>query len=422
MKPAVNSKLRLILCRTSALIAIVLWAGKMFGQQPTTWGANLFAPSLQAGKELDAERALPVTPFYRTPAAETPDKPGTLVRAEPATDFALPPGVTATRILYHTRTANNADTLTSGVVLVPYGPPPKDGWPLLAWSHGTSGVATNCAPSLMKSLFYNWEGLYEYVTLGYAVVATDYAGLGTAGRHAYLDMLSNATDVVNSVPAAHAAVPGLSQRWLVIGHSQGGLSSLGVAQIEGRIKDPNFLGTVALAGASDLQDALDNVLKVRLPVLNGLVAFWIYGVKTVCPELQPKDVLTDKALAIFTTSVEDGCSAASGAFAALPTNEMLLPDWSRNEYIKKFLERNQPGSQPTYGPLLLVGGGDDVLFTESAGQKIVQRICAAGGHAQRKVYPGLGHDPVVYGSLKDQMGWIAARFAGKPAPNDCSAK
>ena len=417
-----NSKLRLILCRTSALIAIVLWAGKMFGQQPTTWGANLFAPSLQAGKELDAERALPVTPFYRTPAAETPDKPGTLVRAEPATDFALPPGVTATRILYHTRTANNADTLTSGVVLVPYGPPPKDGWPLLAWSHGTSGVATNCAPSLTKSLFYNWEGLYEYVTLGYAVVATDYAGLGTAGRHAYLDMLSNATDVVNSVPAAHAAVPGLSQRWLVIGHSQGGLSSLGVAQIEGRIKDPNFLGTVALAGASDLQDALDNVLKVRLPVLNGLVAFWIYGVKTVYPELQPKDVLTDKALAIFTTSVEDGCSAASGAFAALPTNEMLLPDWSRNEYIKKFLERNQPGSQPTYGPLLLVGGGDDVLFTESAGQKIVQRICAAGGHAQRKVYPGLGHDPVVYGSLKDQMGWIAARFAGKPAPNDCSAK
>ena len=422
MKPAVNSKLRLILCRTSALIAIVLWAGKMFGQQPTTWGANLFAPSLQAGKELDAERALPVTPFYRTPAAETPDKPGTLVRAEPATDFALPPGVTATRILYHTRTANNADTLTSGVVLVPYGPPPKDGWPLLAWSHGTSGVATNCAPSLMKSLFYNWEGLYEYVMLGYAVVATDYVGLGTAGRHAYLDMLSNGTDVVNSVPAAHAAVPGLSQRWLVIGHSQGGLSSLGVAQIEGRIKDPNFLGSVALAGASDLQDAFDSVMKVRLPVLNGLVAFWIYGVKTVYPEFQPKDVLTDKALAIFATSVEDGCSAASGAFAALPTNEMLLPDWSRNEYIKKFLERNQPGSQPTYGPLLLVGGGDDVLFTESAGQKIVQRICAAGGHAQRKVYPGLGHDPVVYGSLKDQMGWIAARFAGKPAPNDCSAK
>jgi len=152
------------------------------------------------------------------------------------------------------------------------------------------------------------------------------------------------------------------------------------------------------------------------------MAFWIYGVKTVYPEFQPGDVLTDKALSIFSTSAEHGCSAASGAFAALQTGEMLRPDWSANKYIKKFLERNQPGSQPTNGPLLLVGGGDDVLFTESAGQKIFRRICAAGGHAQLKVYTGLGYDPAVYGSLKDQMEWIAARFSGKPAPNDSSTK
>jgi pimeloyl-ACP methyl ester carboxylesterase len=235
-------------------------------------------------------------------------------------------------------------------------------------------------------------------------------------------MLSNATDVVNSVPAAHAAVPNLSQRWLVIGHSQGGVSSLGVAELEGKIKDPNFLGTVSLAGASDLQDAMDSVLKANLPVLNGLFAFVIYGAKSVYPELQVKDVLTDKALAIYTTSVEDGCSAASGAFGAIPANEMLRPNWKENKYLKQFLERTRPGAQPTYGPLLLVGGGDDVIFTPTAGQKVTERICAAGGHAQRKLYPGLGHDPLVYGSLKDQMDWIGARFDGKPAPNDCSAK
>jgi pimeloyl-ACP methyl ester carboxylesterase len=407
------------LSTAAALIVVALWAGITFAQQPAPGGANLFAPSLQVGKEIDAERALPIPPFYKTPASKTPPEPGTLVRAEPATDFALPPGTTATRILYHTRTAGNADTLASGVVLVPYGRPPKDGWPLLAWSHGTSGVANNCAPSLMKSLFYNWEGLYEYVMLGYAVVATDYAGLGTDGRHAFLDMLSNATDVVNSVPAAHAAVPNLSQKWLVIGHSQGGLSSLGVAELEGGIKDPHFLGTVALAGASDLQDGIDNVVKAKLPLLNGLLAFWVYGVKTLYPELGLKDVLSNKALAIYDASVDEGCSAASGAFAVLPTDEMLQPSWSENQYIKQSLSRNRPGTESTYGPLLLVGGGDDLLFTESAGRKIFQRLCASGGQVQRKVYPGLGHDPVVYGSLRDQMDWIAARFAGRPAPNDC---
>lgn len=200
------------------------------------------------------------------------------------------------------------------------------------------------------------------------------------------------------------------------------MSSLGVAELEARIKDPAFLGTVALAGASDFEDAIDSVLRFKLPVLNGLVAFWIYGVKTVYPEFEPKGVLTARALSIYATSVEDGCSAASGAFSALPTDEMLLPGWRENRYIKQFLERNRPGAQPTYGPLLLVGGGDDILFTEATGRKIVERICAAGGHAQRKVYPGLGHDAVVYGSLKDQMEWIARRFDGKTAPNDCYAK
>src|SRR3984893_8879245 len=343
-------RLRFLLSITSALIAIGLWAGVTVAQHPLGGGADLFAPSSRAGKELDAERALPLPSFCATGGLETPAEPGTLVRSEQATDYALPPGITATRILYHTRTANNVDTLASGVVLVPYGRPPDGGWPLLSWSHGTSGVARNCAPSLMKSLFYNWEGLYEYVLMGYAVVATDYAGLGTEGHHAYLDMLSNGTDVINSVPAAHAAVPNLSKEWLVIGHSQGGLSSLGVAQLEGAVKDPNFLGTVSLAGASDLEDGIDAVVRARLPVLNGLLGFWVYGAKTLYPELDLKDVLTDQALAIYNESVENGCSAASGAFASLPTDQMLLPGWHDNKYIKQFLTRNQPGKNTIYGP------------------------------------------------------------------------
>jgi pimeloyl-ACP methyl ester carboxylesterase len=406
----------------AALIAMGLWAAGMLAQQPLAGGADLFAPSSIAGKKLDAGRALPITSFYATDELNTPAEPGTLVRSELSTDYALPPGVTATRILYHTQTASHKDAITSGVVLIPYGSPPKDGWPLLAWSHGTSGVARNCAPSLMKSLFYNWEGLYEYVMLGYAVVATDYAGLGSEGRHAYLDMLSNGSDVINSVPAAHAAISNLSKKWLVVGHSQGGLASLGVAELEGTIHDPNFLGTVALAGASDLQDGIEAVVRAKMPAVNGLLAFWVYGVKTLYPELDLKDILTDKALSVYNRSVEHGCSAASGAFAALATDEMLLPGWKNNKYIKQFLVRNQPGIKSTYAPLLLVSGGEDILFTQSAGQKIFQRFCKWGAQVQWNLYPGLGHDPVVYGSLRDQLDWIAARFAGKPVPGNCISK
>ena len=85
----------------------------------------------------------------------------------------------------------------------------------------------------------------------------------------------------------------------------------------------SILGTVAIAGASDLEDGLDSLLRARIPVLNGLEAFWLYGVKTVYPELDLKDVLTAKAIAIYNASVAGGCSAASGAFAAFPTEEVL---------------------------------------------------------------------------------------------------
>ena len=400
-----------------ALTSLVL----MSAEYVCAEGADLFAPSWSAGKGMDVERALPLTPFYASPALQTPAQPGTLVRAEPATDYTLPPGVTATRILYHTRTADNNDTLASGVVLVPYGTPPKGGWPLLAWSHGTSGVARVCAPSLMTSLFYNWEGLYAYVILGYAVVATDYAGLGTEGRHAYIDMVSNGTDVINSVPAAHAAVPHLSQKWVAIGHSQGGLSALGVAQLQSTMRDLHFLGTVALAGASDLEEVIDAIVSAKQPVLNGLLAFGVFGFKTLYPKLAQQDILTDKALAHYNASVEDGCRAASGAFTALSPEEMFKPGWRDNQYVKQFFARNQPGSQPIHAPVLLVSGSADSIFTAPAGRKIFQRLCAAGGQIQHNVYPGLGHDAVVYGSLKDQMDWVAARFAGEPARSNCPA-
>src|SRR3984957_180907 len=401
---------------------VIVGLAVLIGRQASADRANLFATSWTEGKRIDAERALPPTTFYESPLPVVPKNAGSLIRSEVAQEYSLPPGVTATRILYYTRTPAGVDAVSSGVVLVPYGTPPPGGWPLIAWSHGTSGVAHSCAPSLMRSLFYNWEGLFEYVMLGFAVVATDYAGLGTDGRHAYVDMLSNGADVIYSVPAARSAVSNLSSKWVIVGHSQGGLSSLGVAELEEEIKDPNFLGTVALAGASDLQASIQAVLKARSPVLNGLIAFWVYGVKTVYPELNLNDVLTNRALSIYDASVESGCSAASGAFAAIPTDEILQPDWSNNRYIKQFLARDRPGAQSVFGPLLLVGGGDDPLFTESAGRKIFQRLCAAGAQIQHKIYPGLSHDPVVYGSFKDQMDWIGARFAGSPGPSDCSSR
>src|SRR6202000_2521960 len=109
----------------------------------------------------------------------------------------------------------------------PSGPEPSGGWPVIAWAHGTSGVARQCAPSLMRDLYYGDEGLPEMLQGGFAVVAVDYHGLGTPGPHQYVSKIAQAHDVIYAIPAAHAAVPTLGRQWVVDGHSQGGLAAWG---------------------------------------------------------------------------------------------------------------------------------------------------------------------------------------------------
>src|ERR1700689_1263251 len=175
---------------------------------------------------------LPLTDFYTTPLNLSAGKPGDLLRKESFAGYSLPKGATAVRILYHSLDATGRDVATSAVVLIPAGTPGPKGWPVIAWAHGTSGVARLCAPSAMKDVYYGDEGLMPMVAAGFAVVATDYHGLGTEGPHQYVNKTAQAHDVIYSIPAARAAVPSLGARWVTDGHSQGGLAAFGVAEAE----------------------------------------------------------------------------------------------------------------------------------------------------------------------------------------------
>ncbi|MEA1146259.1 hypothetical protein U8M64_28080, partial [Klebsiella pneumoniae] len=69
----------------------------------------------------------------------------------------------------------------SGALFVPKGTPPVGGWPLMAWAHGTVGSADRCAPSLNERSPRDTRYLNYWLDQGYAIVATDYQGLGTPG-------------------------------------------------------------------------------------------------------------------------------------------------------------------------------------------------------------------------------------------------
>ncbi|MGH9548286.1 MAG: alpha/beta hydrolase family protein, partial [Terriglobales bacterium] len=186
----------------------ILWFGIVAGLAVAQAPLPAIAESVPGQTESQTGRYhsrgfLPLTSFYSTPNPLPRGQPGELIRAAEFDEYQLPEGVSAFRILYHSRSASGTDVVASGVVLTPDQASPAGGWPVIAWAHGFTGIARHCAPSLMRNLN---EGpfLSMYVKLGYAVVATDYVGLGTDFRNASVDLQSDAADVIDSIAAARA--------------------------------------------------------------------------------------------------------------------------------------------------------------------------------------------------------------------------
>ena len=118
---------------------------------------------------------------------------------------------------------------------------------MIAWAHGTTGAATECAPSVLD------DGLAagamflqdEVVDAGWAMVATDYIGLGTYGPHPYLIGQGEGRSVLDAVRAAHELPDvNLADETVLWGHSQGGHAALWAGMLA-----PTYASELEIDGA-----------------------------------------------------------------------------------------------------------------------------------------------------------------------------
>ncbi len=378
-----------------------------------------FPKTLEEAVQAEKEDSLPLTAFYEQSFGLGASKPGALLASEAASDYALPAGVSATRILYHSLQGGR-DAVTSGVVLTPEGTPPDGGWPVIAWAHGTSGVARQCAPSAMKDVYYGGEGLTEMLAAGFAVIATDYHGLGTKGHHPYMNKADQANDVIYSVPAARQAVPTLGSRWVVDGHSQGGLAAWGVAEAQFGKADPNYLGAVAVAGATHLGWFLDHPEATK--GAGFYLAWHAYAVAQSYPQFKVGDMLSSAGMAKYEKATHDGCWLYGFlSYEGVEATQMVKPEWRDNKWVRKFYLENSAGDRPISGPILVIAGEGDNSVPVDAIRDTVKKACGAKPVLEFKSYPGLDHDPVMIESTGFQLDWIKDRFAGKTAPSNCGS-
>ncbi|MBW8485328.1 alpha/beta hydrolase [Actinomadura parmotrematis] len=371
--------------------------------------------AVRQAQAAEAANALPRDAFYT--ARPTSAAPGTLLRAEAFSGWtALPDGAHGTRILYDSRSAEGARVVTSAAVVTPGGTAPSGGWPVIAWAHGTSGVAPQCAPSLMKDLYYG-DLIAAFVKQGYAVVATDYSGLGAGDGHEYNTMPANAGDVRYSVAAARKAVPQLGERWAAVGHSQGGQAAWGAAKQQATEPVGKMVGAVALAPATPAGGAVQGVIDtpgaaVYLPYVAFSLALQYDG-------FAPQDMLSDTGMRHYRQYVENGCLPYAIALTGDATPRAYLKaDAADNAAVRRYIEKNVYTDRELAAPLFAASGAKDASVAAPTVEAAAAQQCEHGTAVAYKRYPGT-HDGMIDEALPDVTAWLADRFAGKAAPSTC---
>jgi len=377
---------------------------------PSSSAASSPAPS----GTIPAPTGLPA--FYAVPDPLPAGNPGEVIKTEPVASTKL--HGTLTRVMYHSRSIQDRDIPVTGLIAVPNTPPPADGYPVISWAHGTSGIADKCAPSLSPDDYADLAN--NLLDAGYVVVGTDYEGLGTPGRHPFIVGESEARGTLDMVraarnlPDAHA-----SDRYLVWGHSQGGHAAMFALHIANAwAPELHLVGVVAGAPPSQLSllyTALQTSPFKYYLLMAGAGLNAAYG-----DQGAPLDaVLTPTGLDAL-PAVDEGCTADVGrATADLPTSSVAKGDPSTVPAWAKLLNDNDPGKFTAAAPepLLIIQGGNDEQIPVASTSLLFDQLCTIGQVEQRWIYPGQSHAGVVAPSFGDMLTWITDRFSGGPAPD-----
>jgi hypothetical protein len=375
-----------------------------------------------------------VSDFYDV-VGWTPAPAGTLARAEPIEP--APPGVRAWRILYHSTDLAGNDLPVSGLYVVPDRDPPPGGFPVVSFAHGTLGVGRPCgvsqAPFTPGTPANTAWGphLQPMVEHGWAVVASDYSGMGAPGPASYLVGPLEARNVLDAARAVLQPDPRIGsvavdpERVGVYGKSQGGEAAISALELA-----PTYAPELAVKGGVSLAPgflapvpgAID--LVAGNPTSTSQNYFTLLLVRSYAenyPELVSlEDVLSDEGMRRLPLTDRYCSSNLSERVSDVPLSDLVRTPIARG--FVDALNRGQPGQVPLTMPLIVVQGLQDVTILPELTHAQVMARCALGDTVEYVTYPDDDHPSLNYQARESEpyvLDWLDARFDGEPAEHSC---
>lgn len=383
--------------------------------------------------------------FYSTPANITGARPGDLLRWEDLsqdvvnTNFTAPAGMSISRFLYMTEDIDRKPIPASAFVLLPYSKPDCDKpFNTAVWTHGTAGRIRTCAPSNHKDLYYEWQGPYALATAGYAVIAPDYAGQGSDIPQGFMYEAGylHAADVAYGLIAARKAIGDLlSEEWVVVGHSEGGMTAwrtnerLAMSGQDELLKAGKFLGAVANSPALRPLDLIPESIKRAAggPIGDAVSVFFLQSLALLFPDqIRVEDYVTDTVLGRIPL-VEQGCLLVGRTLFSNLTKDELFKDlsWLEHPAVVDWQKRyNGAGPHALAAPMLVVQGVTDPLTYANNTEWDFNQTCDAfpKSKATLTLYPDTDHNVAAQNTQFDYLRWIKDRFDGVEVSEGCTIK
>ncbi|MGJ0118883.1 alpha/beta hydrolase family protein [Williamsia sp. MIQD14] len=345
-----------------------------------------------------------------------PTRPGTLIDRVPlAPSLSIPGAGTASRILYSTIDQHDRAAVSTGAVFLPKGTAPRGGWPVLAWAHGTVGIGDDCTPSAQPRAQRDSDYLSHWLNRGYAIVATDYAGLGTPGLMSYLNGVAEAHSIVDSVKALEQADLPTAPRWAIIGQSQGAGAAMNAARLATsftRGTDLDYRGVVATGTPANIESLIQfgGPTFPPFPLPTGLTTYTTYilaAIREARPDLRIDSLLTPRGRA----------AADRAEVSCYPELRKQLTGAD----IRTFFRRPISSVPDAYGvlhrfigtpdsgydrPIFLGQGLTDTDVPAPSALSLAAQLTANRQPVELHVYP-TDHSGTVYASVKDSTPFLA---------------
>lgn len=321
----------------------------------------------------------------------------------------------------------------TGLFYLPSGGPTNV--PIAAVEHQTSGMGPSCGPTHNPAITANVA--LPLVGRGYAVVATDYAGMGVDnGMVSYMNGASEAAATLDAVRALRQFhdprfdASQLSTDFFVIGHSQGGHAALFTHQYFDPAVGVSLLGSVSFApglgNAKDWSASFDNPSKpLGLFDAFAMMSLYAHGLYAGAPDATTW--LTASARRSVPSLLHDECTDVGPSLEQMFKTQgaLFMPTFLSAAASCGFtapcpgfepwsteLESEEPGDFASAVPALLLQGASDAVVLPAQTACIAQRLTARGTPVQACEYAGLDHFSVVPNALPDALLWMAGRRVG----------